>query len=203
MKIHCKYSSIVPIKELKPNPRNPNQHTDEQIQRLAEIIAYSGWRRPIRVSNLSGLITAGHGALEAAVINNWSEVPVDYQDYDDADQEYADMVADNSIAAWASQDFGLINTEVPTLGPDFDIKMLGIKDFEIEPMDKMPELSDAEKGGIEQITFLVTSTQSEAIKEAITIADDFGDYIDTGNSNSNGNAISRVCETFITKHGTS
>lgn len=46
------------------------------------------------------------------------------------------MVADNSIASWAELDLALINSEVPDLGPDFDINMLGLEDFTLEPADK-------------------------------------------------------------------
>ena len=61
---------------------------------------------------------------------------MEYQDYENEDQEYADVVSDNSIASWAELDLSLINLEVPSLGPDFDIDLLGIKNFEIEPADK-------------------------------------------------------------------
>lgn len=136
IEIRCAYDKLVSIKELKPHPKNPNKHSKEQIERLAKIIGYQGIRRPIRVSNRSGFITAGHGLVEALKSIGSKDVPVNYQDYTDDDQEFADIVADNSIASWAELDLAAINLEVPTLGPDFDIDMLGIKDFEIEPADK-------------------------------------------------------------------
>ena len=39
VKIYCSYTELVDIDRLTPNPRNPNQHTQEQINRLAKIIA--------------------------------------------------------------------------------------------------------------------------------------------------------------------
>ena len=126
----------VEIKKLKPHPKNPNKHSKEQIERLAEIIAYQGFRSPIVVSNRSGFIVAGHGRVEAALKNELTKVPVSYQDFTDEEQEYAHMTADNAIADWATLDLSMINKDIIELGPDFNIDMLGIKDFEIEPANK-------------------------------------------------------------------
>lgn len=126
-----------PIDQLKPNPKNPNKHSKEQIERLAKLIKYQGWRLPIIVSKLSGYIVAGHGRLEAAKHLRLKEVPVAFQDFTDADQEYAFLVSDNSIASWAELDLAGINTDIGDLGPDFDIDLLGIEDFVIEPTEKL------------------------------------------------------------------
>lgn len=149
--IKCAYDKLVPIKDLKPHPKNPNKHTKDQISRLAKIISYQGIRRPVRCSNQSGFITAGHGLVEALKQLGQTDAPVNFQDYQDEDQEYADIVADNSIASWAELDLASINLEVPSLGPDFDIDLLGIKDFEIESADKYAD-KDADEVPAERKT---------------------------------------------------
>lgn len=126
----------VSIKSIKPHPKNPNKHTPDQITRLAEIIEYQGFRAPLIVSNQTGLLIAGHGRLAAAKLLEMKEVPVTYQDFADEDQEYAAVVSDNSIASWAELDMSSINAEVPTLGPDFNIDLLGIKDFTLDMADR-------------------------------------------------------------------
>lgn len=136
IKIHCLYDKLVPIKEMHPHPENTNKHPEEQITRLAEILEYQGWRYPIKVSKLSGFITSGHARLSAAIKLELKEVPVNFQDYDSEEQEYADLNADNAIALWAEIDYGAINAKLPDLGPEFNIDMLGIKDFILEPADK-------------------------------------------------------------------
>jgi DNA modification methylase len=151
MKIHCSYDKIVKIEDLKPHPKNPNTHSEEQIERLAEIIKYQGIRRPVRVSALSGYITAGHGLVEALRVLNQPEAPVNYQEYESEEQEYADIVADNSIASWADLNLSLINAEIPNLGPDFDINMLGLKDFEIEPADKYDKYADKDADEVPEV----------------------------------------------------
>lgn len=146
MRVECAYDRMVAVSELKPHPKNPNKHSKEQIERLAEILKYQGFRLPIKVSNLSGFITSGHGRLEAAKLNGWTEVPVDFQDYESTDQEYADLVADNAIASWAELDLSSINEGLSDLGPDFDINLLGIEDFVLEPAEK----ESVEKAGGEK-----------------------------------------------------
>lgn len=128
---------FVPIGQLKPRPNNRNSHPKEQIDRLIKIIEYQGFRRPIIVSNLSGHVVCGHGRLEAAKKMGIKEVPVIFQDYVDADQEYADHIADNSLQAWSELDLSGINTDIADLGPDFDISWLGIKDFTLDIAEKL------------------------------------------------------------------
>ena len=140
MKIHCLYDKLVAIKELKAHPKNPNTHSKEQIERLAKILEFQGWRYPVKVSKLSGFVTSGHGRIEAAKRNGWKTVPVNYQDYENSDQEYADLVSDNSIAEWSDLDLKLINQDFTELGPGFDIELLGIKSFVIDLSEKDIEL---------------------------------------------------------------
>jgi len=133
MVVHCPYDKLVCVEELIPSPKNRNIHSGEQIERLAQILKYQGWRYPIKVSKQSGFITSGHGRLLAAIKNGWTEAPVSFQDYESEEQEYADQVSDNAIASWADLDLGGINSDIPNLGPDFDLDLLGIKEFVLEP----------------------------------------------------------------------
>lgn len=119
------------VGSLTPNPRNPNHHGEDQIERLAKILRYQGWRHPIIVSTRSNLIVAGHGRLLAAKKLGLETVPVLYQDFEDEDAEYAFLVSDNAIADWAELDLSAINKELENLGP-IDIDLLGIKDFVVD-----------------------------------------------------------------------
>lgn len=136
---------MVSVKELKPNPLNRNSHPKDQIERLAKILEYQGWRYPIKVSKRSGLITSGHGRLEAAKLLKLKEVPVSFQDYADEAQEYADLTADNAIASWSELDLSGINSDIVDLGPDFDLDLLGIKDFVLEPVEKLEPQCDEDE----------------------------------------------------------
>jgi DNA modification methylase len=132
MKINCLYDKLVPIAELKPHPRNRNSHPDDQLTRLAQILEYQGWRYPVKVSKLSGFITSGHGRVLAAKKAGFKTVPVNFQEYESEAQEYADITADNAIALWSELDLSGIKDDITKL-PDLNLKMLGIKEFSIEP----------------------------------------------------------------------
>lgn len=136
MKVHCSYDKMVLLDNLTPNPKNRNKHPKEQIKRLASIISATGWRKPIVVSKRSGFITAGHGRLEVAKYMSLKKVPVNFQDYASEAEEYADMTADNAIALWADLDLSGINEDIGDLGPDFDLDMMGLRNFTIDVADK-------------------------------------------------------------------
>lgn len=137
IEIHCRYDELLPIHEVKFHPKNRNNHPKDQIERLAEILKYQGWRYPIKISNLSGCIVSGHGRVLAARHLGLDTVPVERQDYETEEQEYADLISDNSIAFWSELDLSSINSDIVDFGPDFNIDLLGIKDFTVDPSEKV------------------------------------------------------------------
>lgn len=137
MKIHCKYDELKNLSDLLDHPKNRNTHSASQIERLAKLFTYHGVRHPIIVSKRSGHIVAGHGRKLAAQEAGLSEFPVVFQDFESDEQEYAFIQSDNAIASWAELDFAGINDDLPDLGPDFDLEMLGIKDFALDVSEKL------------------------------------------------------------------
>jgi DNA modification methylase len=90
-------------------------------------------------------VTSGHGRIEAARLNGWNDVPVNFQDYESEEQEYADVQADNAIASWAELDLAGINSDLGELGPDFDLDLLGIRNFVLEPVEKLDPQCDEDE----------------------------------------------------------
>lgn len=142
MKINCAYTELVDINKLSTHPKNANKHSEQQIDLLTKLIQYQGFRHPIIVSKLSGFIVAGHARLQVALKLKYPQVPVDYQDFDNEDQEYAFLVSDNTIQELAETDLSLVNLHSMNLGPDFDLELLGIPDFVVEPLDKLDPQTD-------------------------------------------------------------
>ena len=133
--VYCAHDAIVDVAKMVPNPRNPNQHPDEQIQLLGRIIRQAGWRQPITVSTRSGFIVKGHGRLSAALLEGVKEVPVDYQNYASEAEEYADLVADNRIAELSEID----NKMLADIFADIDtgeipLEMTGFSEKEVESL---------------------------------------------------------------------
>lgn len=141
MEIKSKEIKIVDIDLLVENPKNNNIHPDDQIERLSKLIKHTGFRNPLVVSNRSGFVLCGHGRIAAAKKAGLKELPVIYQDFNDEAEEYSYMTADNAIHNWSSIDFGKVNSEMLDFGPDFDIDLLGIREFSIEPFEKF-EMED-------------------------------------------------------------
>lgn len=121
--VHCAFDEMVPIEKLQPNPNNPNTHPAAQIKALKKIIKYTGWRAPITISNRSGEMVKGHGRLAAAKAMGCLKVPVDYQDYKTAEDEIADMLADNKIAELSNWNENLL---------DLNIELLDVSEFDLE-----------------------------------------------------------------------
>jgi len=139
--VACAYKKIVNVKDLKPNPDNPNEHSQEQIEWIAWVIKENKIRKSIIVSNQSGLMVTGHGTLQGAKLNEWEFVPVDFQDFESPEKEYAHMVADNELARLARMNRSKINQSILEHGP-FDIKLLGMPDFVVEPMERKDLFSE-------------------------------------------------------------
>lgn len=121
MPVFCAFDEIVEINNLKENPRNPNTHPTVQLELLAQIIRKTGWRAPITVSTLSGFIVKGHGRLQAAKLAGFKHCPVEYQTFEDEEEELAALLADNKLAELA----------------EIDVEKLKeiFKDYEFEDLD--------------------------------------------------------------------
>ena len=133
--VFCAHDAIVAIEKLIPNPKNPNTHPDAQIQALGRIIRQTGWRAPITVSKCSGFIVKGHGRLAAAKLEGLTEVPVDYQNYTNEAEEYADLVADNRIAELAEIDNKLLADIFADIDTgEIPIELTGYTDKEVESL---------------------------------------------------------------------
>ena len=139
----CAHDAMVPIEELVPNPRNPNTHPEAQIELLAKIIQAQGWRAAITVSNRSGFIVRGHGRLEAATRAGCKTVPVDYQDYANEADEWADLLADNRLAELAETDEEQLRDLIKEIDTfDFDLKLTGYGDDELLDLLAEEETTD-------------------------------------------------------------
>ncbi len=133
--VHCAHDALVKTNELKPHPKNPNQHPKEQIQAFAKIIQTLGWRQAIVVSTRSGLITKGHGKLAVARYLDAREVPVDYQDYKDETEEWQDILADNKIAEMSERDEVAVAAMIKELSDrGANTQLTGYRDQEVEKM---------------------------------------------------------------------
>lgn len=133
--VFCSHDELIPLEKIVPNPKNPNQHSPEQIKLLSEIIKGSGWRAPITISTRSGFITKGHGRLMAAQFMEADVAPVDYQNYASEAEEWADLTADNRIAELSEMDdVKLAEILEDIKEADLDMALSGFSEEEMEKL---------------------------------------------------------------------
>lgn len=140
--VYCSHDAIVDIMKVIPNPKNPNMHPERQIEILSQVIKAQGWRKPITVSKRSGFVVSGHGRLQAALLLGAVQVPVDYQDYANEAEEYADLVADNRIAELSSVDEDLLIDILNEINDtDIDTILTGYEYHEIDDLINNEEIT--------------------------------------------------------------
>lgn len=132
--------------------RNPNTHSDVQIEQLANSITEWGWTMPILIDEDNNIL-AGHGRLYAAQKLGLEEVPCVTAKGWSEPQKRAYIIADNKLAENSQWDEGLLNSELKAiLDVDFDMSLLAFdKDLSfldgyqpgLEPMAKTTEVTQA------------------------------------------------------------
>lgn len=145
--VYCAHDAVLPLDEIIPNPKNPNVHPPKQIELLSEIIKKQGWRSPIVISKRSGYIVKGHGRLMAAIDGKMEYAPVDYQNYESDDAEYADVIADNRLAELSNMEPELLAEIMEGMDEAF-LAITGYTDKEISEI--LGELLDEEIPTVER-----------------------------------------------------
>lgn len=200
----------LPIEKVRAYDRNAKKHPGKQVQAIADSIKEFGFNQPI-VVDIANVVIVGHGRLMAAEQLGLPTVPVITVDLN-SEQARAYRIADNKLneSEW---DYNLLVSELQGIhAEDYPIDLTGfdadefgelIRKFgEVDLEGAIEGLPDEEKGNLEQITFTLTKEQASNVRRAMMIAKEMGDF-DSENTNKNGNAIARVCDNFITDHGTS
>jgi len=87
---------------------------------------------------------------------------------------------------------------------DFDLDLIGFSDEELKEIlfdndseIDFPELADGDKSPFQQKTFTLHNEQAGVVDDAVTLART-QPTVDTGlNDNTNGNALSLICEEWL------
>jgi ParB-like chromosome segregation protein Spo0J len=159
--VYCAHDKIMPLADLKLNPRNPNHHSEEQIKLGAKIILGNGWRAPITISNLSGMVTRGHGRILFAQDAGLTSGPIDYQDYENEAAEWADLLADNRLSELSEIDLSevkdildeIVGIDVDLTGYSIDELLADIERDNPAPPDvEFKEYDESTANDVEFIT---------------------------------------------------
>jgi len=221
---------VLPIEEgATTDPLNVNKHTQRGGGLLENSLRKRGAFRSIASAGKGveiPVVMAGNFTLEKAVSAGFTEVVNVHVTGNQIVNVVRDDIAPNSPEAIA---LGLEDNEIgkASYNPDLDIlaavmadpAMQALKAEDkilsdiIEGMDRRPEVMTEEdafgrlpqddRAPFQQMTFTLHDEQSETVREAMKLAKAQGAFIDSPNENSNGNALARICETYITEHGNS
>jgi hypothetical protein len=197
----------VPIAQLKPSEWNPRLIHDSRFKQLCRSLEADPdfmEQRPI-LATFDGTIYAGNMRWRAAKHLGWSTVPTILSDIDPTLAKERALKDNNQFGEWQEQELAELLAELQMGGRE--LETLGFPDGEVERLlDSVGLLSEAEafgalpdddKAPFQQMTFTVTDDQAETIKAAIEQAKAAGGFLGTGNENSNGNALARVCAVYV------
>jgi DNA modification methylase len=134
------------VEDLKMNPRNARTHSGRQVQQIAASIGEFGWIVPIVVDE-EGVVLAGHGRLQAALILGLAAVPTIQVKHLTEERKRAFGLADNRLAELAGWDDDLLAVELQELSDltiDFDFEVTGFDSVDLDRLEA-PKLAKTAK----------------------------------------------------------
>lgn len=217
------------VSDLIPDNQNINAHSQRGRGIVEHSIRRYGIGRGIVAAGKgtdTPQIIGGHLTTEIVGSLDMEDVIFVHTTGDKLVVTVRDDIAPNSAEAIA---LGIIDNESQkqSYNPDLDIlaavmadpAMQALKDEDkmladiVEGMLNNPHilseeeafggLPDQDRAPFQQMTFTLHDEQSDTVREAIKLSKSMGAFTDSPNENSNGNALARICETFITEHGNS
>lgn len=197
-------SLAVPIESLKPDPDNPRSHDARNLNAIGASLMKHGQVSPLVVNAKNNQVVIGNGRLEAAIQIGWTHIAAIVRPMT-AKQQRALSIADNRTAELAEWDqtildaqLALLEAEEPDLYGDLLLAELAesVGQFDVDGVD-MPSLASGDREPFQQMTFTLSDDQAADVKRAVAAAKDAGPFVDTGNENSNGNALARIVEAYL------
>ena len=195
--------------DLAAHPGNWREHPAAQAEALKGVLAEVGIAGALlayRSERQGGALVVIDGHLRKdAAPQTW---PVLILDVDDAEADYL-LATHDPLAAMATADAGALDALLSSVqsGDAAVTAMLA----ELAAAASVPTgddwenafggLPDEDRAPFQQMTFTLHDEQAKQVKTALTAAKSLGPFVDSPNENSNGNALARIAETFLTEHG--
>ncbi len=191
----------VPADQLQPNPKNWRKHPESQANALRGVLAEVGIASAVlaRETAEGGLMLID-GHLRTETLHN-AEIPVLVLD---VTEEEADKILAtfDPLGAMAESDADALRAlleEVETGSQELADMLTALAEDAgvFNAAEAMaPDLADGDREPFQQMTFTLHDSQVEILKRAMEKAKAEGDFSDSPNENSNGNALTLIAEAF-------
>lgn len=144
----------IPVDELVPYSNNARTHSDRQIEKIRSSLREFGFVNPLIIDREKNVI-AGHGRLEAAMLEGYDRVPCVFVENMTEEQKKAYILADNRLALDAGWDMDALKIEFEQLSDmEFDLDLTGFDLGEIESLLDIEgndgEEEEEEEGDLEE-----------------------------------------------------
>ncbi len=130
---------IRPLSELTAHPNNYRRHPSQQIEVLRRSLREHGIQKPV-VIKADGTILAGHGLVEAAEAEGWSEIPVHVYTGKHPD---AFLIVDNFSTQLGIDDEPALAALLKRLADDDELAATGFTDEDLSGLLLKLEAEDA------------------------------------------------------------
>jgi hypothetical protein len=206
----------VKLSDLRPDTRNANKGTLRGLAMLDDSLREDGAGRGILLDRNNNII-AGNKTVERAIDDGFEEIIIVPTD---GKQLVATQRVDVDLDSPQGRRMGLRDNRVGQVDLDFDpdvLKSLQDDGLDLSKLwdedelaallasdtrdiswdDALGGLPSGDKSPFQQMTFTLSDAQAETVKQAIRKAQGGGAFVETGNENSNGNALWRVCDAYL------
>lgn len=193
-----------PPDQLLANPRNWRTHPERQADVLRGVLADVGIVQTVIVNQRTGHLIDGHLRVMEALKAGLPTIPVTWVDLTDA-EEATILATLDPLAALAGTDTAQLDAllrDITTDSPAVQAMLDQLAtDVGIVPgmgvTDAFGALPDEDRAPFQQMTFTVSDQQHERIRAALSLAKGRENFRDTGNDNSNGNALWALAEAYL------
>ncbi len=194
--------------QLLANPSNWRIHPAAQQNALSGVLKEVGLVQNVVANRTTGHLVDGHLRVMLAMRENQPVVPVTWVELSE-EEEHLILASLDPLAAMATADAGALDALLSSVqsGEEAVTAMLA----ELAARSSIPDpdtwgaafdgLPDEDRAPFQQMTFTLHDEQAEQVKSAIAAARGMGAFVDSPNENSNGNALARIAEVFLTEHG--
>jgi ParB-like chromosome segregation protein Spo0J len=199
-----------PLDQIQFNPRNWRVHPLNQQNALKGVLEEVGWVQEVIINKRTGNLVDGHLRCQLAAREGAKTIPVKYVDLSEEEEALVLSTLD-PIAAMATTDRAKLDDLMRGIQSDNEQVQALVKEIAekenllIDGKDgfDFSALPDEDRAPFRQMTFTLHDSQFEQVTEAMRVSKGMGTFEGSLNENSNGNALARICETFITDYGNS